>query len=84
MMNYNVNGEFLGFIFNRLRLQEGKNTIGSLEIDNQNLFKILFNAKYKKSADIPLTNLEETAIKEAGLNINMYVEQKFKEAKKVQ
>ena len=81
-MQINVNESMLDFVFNRLRMQEGK-TLGKVtsKLDSLTIFKVLINAKYKQESGLQLTDLEETVKEESGFYINTYVTQKYEEAK---
>lgn len=77
--------EMLGFVFNRLRTQEGieKGQI-TMMMNDELIFKVLVNAKYKQEKGQTLTTLENSVRKESGSFIQMYVSQKWEEAKKEQ
>ena len=81
-MQININESMLDFVFNRLRMQEGK-TLGKTtsKLDSLTIFKVLANAKYKQDFGIQLTDLEKTVKEEAGFYIYTYVTQKYEEAK---
>ena len=81
-MQININEGMLNYVFNRLRMQEGK-TLGKVtsKLDSLTIFKVLANAKYKQDYGIQLTDLEKTIKDEAGFYINTYVSQKYEEAK---
>ena len=81
-MQINVNEGMLDYVFNRLRMQEGK-TLGKTtsKLDSMTIFKVLANAKYKQDFGIQLTDLEKTIREEAGFYIYTYVSQKYEEAK---
>ena len=70
--------ELLGFVFRRLRNQEGieKGKITS-SMDDELIFKILINAKFKQEKGITLTELENAVKKESGNFIVAYVSQKW-------
>ncbi len=81
-MQININEGMLDFVFNRLRMQEGK-TLGrtTSKLDSLTIFKVLANAKYKQDCGMQLTDLEKTVKEEAGFYIYTYVSQKYEEAK---
>ena len=75
--------EVLKFVFCRLRNQEGieKGKITS-SMNDELIFKVLVNTNYKQEKVIPLTELEAGVKKESGNFIQMYVGQKWEDAKK--
>ena len=81
-MHININESMLDYVFNRLRMQEGK-TLGKTtsKLDSLTIFKVLVNARYKQESGIQLTDLEKTIKEESGFYINTYVTQKYEEAK---
>ncbi len=82
MEQINIDFQILGFVFNRLRAQEGVElgTVTSM-LDSKAIFKILFNSNYKKDMGIELTELETSVWNEVGSYIRMFVRQKYEEAK---
>ena len=80
---FNVSGQFIKFIFTRLRMQE-KRQIGKISslIEDELLFKFLLNIKYKEDHNIVLTDLEQSIKEEAGIGIRQYVNGKYDEAYK--
>ncbi|MBQ7467178.1 MAG: hypothetical protein IJS74_03830 [Clostridia bacterium] len=81
-MQINVNESMLDYVFNRLRMQEGKTSSKIIsKLDSLTIFKVLANAKYKQDFGIQLTDLEKTIKDEAGFYIYTYVSQKYEEAK---
>ena len=84
MNTFQINNEILGFVFNRLRIQEGKR-VGRITamMDNVLVFKILINARYKQERKTMLSDLERTIREESGINICAYVSQKYDQAKQL-
>ena len=82
MSIFQLNKQLLGFVFNRLRLQEGKK-LGKVTamMDDILIFKILINAKFKQEHEIVLSELEKVVREECGKNICMYVSQKYEQEK---
>lgn len=80
---FNVNSQFIKFIFTRLRMQE-KRQVGKISslMEDELIFKILLNVKYKEDHKITLTDLEQTIKNEAGYGIRQYVNGKYDEAYK--
>lgn len=82
MEKIKVNEDILGFVFKRLRMQEGIELgKASSSMNSETIFKILINAKFKQERGITLTELEKTISKESGAYIRTYVAQKWDEAK---
>ena len=78
---FNVNSQFLKFIFTRLRMQE-KRQVGKISslMEDELVFKILLNVKFKEDHGITLTDLEESVRNEAGVSIRQYVNGKYEQA----
>ncbi len=82
MEKIKVDQTILGFVFKRLRMQEGiEEGKTSSSMSSETIFKILINAKFKQEKGITLTELEKTVSKESGSYIRAYVAQKWDEAK---
>ena len=77
-----TNKDLLSFVFGRLRNQEGIER-GKLTscMDDETIFKILINARYKQERGITLTELEDSVKRESGNFIFAYVSQKWESAK---
>jgi len=84
MIFTNINLEILGFVFKRLRNQEGiEEGLIFSKLKNFEIFKILVNVKFKKDKGISLTELEKRVLKESGSYISSYVFQKYEEQSKI-
>lgn len=75
---FNLSPQFIKFIFTRLRMQE-KRQVGKVSslMDDELIFRILLNVKFKEENDIMLTDLEQAVKSEAGYGIRQYVYGKY-------
>jgi len=84
MEKFGVKKELLGFVFKRLRLQEGlKDRVLTAHLTDEQIFKIMANVKYKQDKGMVYTDLEKAVLRENGTYIKMFVFQKIEEFSKV-
>lgn len=85
MERFGVKKELLGFVFKRLRVQEGlKDRVVTAHLNEEQIFKIIANVKFKQDKGMIYTDLEKAVLRENGNYIKMYVFQKYDETTKVE